>query len=191
MRHKLSLLLVVMLLFAVRAIGWTEEEDWLKTQTSFDPLFKDIHLACQGVSTARGVLSVIYDKSGQIAQLHGIKKEYSNTVILGMLANRRAELTADQLSYFADALISAETAKLQAKTSVEACQNLQPRLEEAIEKAPTELAFQPWKIKKVIKGLKDSLVQANSTSKEGAVLVKELAEVTFLLQKITAQKAIQ
>ena len=184
MRQKLFLMVVVASLSAVGATGWAEKEDWLKTGTSFDPLFKDVYLACQGVTTARGTLSGIYDKSREIASLHGIKKEYSNTEILGILANRRSELTKDQLSYFTDALINAEAANQQTKTSIESCQKLQPRLEEAIEKAPEELAFQPWKIGKVIKGLKNSLVQVNEASKEGAVLAKELAEVIPLLQKI-------
>lgn len=184
MRQKLFLLLVVTLVFAVGATVWAEEGNWLQTGTSFDPLFKDVYLACQGVATARSTLSGIYDKSREIARLHGIKKEYSNTEILGVLANRRSELTKDQLSYFTGALINAKAANLQTKTSIEACQRLQPKLQEAIEKAPEELAFQPWKAKKVIQGLKDSLVQVNQASKEGAVLAKELAGVIPLLQKI-------
>lgn len=184
MRQKLVLLVTVALLSAVGATVWTEEGNWLKTDTSFDPLFKDVYLACQGVATARSTLSGIYDKSREVARLHGIKKEYSNTEILGVLANRRSELTKDQLSYFTGALINAKAANLQTKTSIEACQKLQPELEKAINQAPAELTFQPWKAKKVIQGLKDSLVQVNQASKEGAVLTKELAGVIPLLQKI-------
>ncbi len=184
MRQKLFLLLVVTLVFAVGITVWAEEGNWLQTGTSFDPLFKDVYLACQGVSTARSTLSEVYGRSREIAQLHGLKKEYTDKEILEQLSRRKSELTKEQLSYFKDALISLGTANQQAKTSLEACQKLQPRLQEAIQQAPTELAFQPWKIKKVIKGLKDSLVQVTNASKDGAMLVKELAEVTLLVQKI-------
>lgn len=190
MRQKLFLLLVVTLVFAVGTTVGAEEGDWLKTDTSFDPLFKDVYLACQGVSTARGTLSEVYGRSREIANLHGIKKE-AEKEILEELGNRKSELTKEQLSYFKDALISLGTATRQAKESLKACQSLQPRLQEAIEKAPEELAFQPWKIKKVVKGLKDSLVQVTNASKEGAILVKELAEITPLVQKIVGQKQLQ
>lgn len=184
MRQKLFLLVVVASLSAVAATGWAKKGDLVKTGTSFDPLFKEVYSASQGVTTARGTLSGIYDKSREIASLQGVKKKYSNTEILGILASRRSELTKDQLSYFTDALTNATAANQQNNTSIESCQKLQPRLEEAIEKAPEELMFQPWKVGKVIKGLKNSLVQVNQASKEGAVLAKELAEVIPLLQKI-------
>ena len=184
MRQKLFLLLVVASLSAVAATGWAKKGDLVKTGTSFDPLFEEVYSACQGVTTAQGTLSGIYDKSREIASLQGIKKKYSNTEILGILVSRRSELTKDQLSYFTDALINATAANQQTKTSLASCQKLQPRLEEAIEKAPEELTFQPWKIGKVIRGLKNSVVQLNQASREGAALVKELAEVIPLLQKI-------
>jgi seryl-tRNA synthetase len=170
---------------------WTGGDDWYETQTSFDPLFKDVHSTCQGVATARSTLDEIYDKSGQIAQAIGMTKEVSNTEILRMLVTRRADLSVEQLSYFADALLSARTAKSQAQTSVEACKNLQTKLEKAIEEAPVELALQPWKIKKVVKGLKNSVTQINDASQEGVTLVKELTEVILLLQKITLQETVK
>ena len=184
MRQKLFLLVMVALLSAVGVAGWTENGDCLKTGTSFDPLFKEVYSACQGVTTARGKLSGIYDKSREIASSQGVKKKYSNTELLGILARNRSKLSKGQLSYFTGALTKATAANQQNNTSIEACKKLQPRLEEAIEKAPEELAYQPWKAGKVIKGLKDSLVQVNQASQDGTVLAKELAEVIPLLQKI-------
>ena len=187
MRQKLFLLLVVTLVFAVGTTVWAEEGEWLQTGTSFDPLFKDVHIACQGVSTARGTLSKVYSGSREIANLHGIKEKCTDIEMLDALGNRRSELTKEQLSYFGNALGSLGTATLQAKTSLKACQRLQPKLQEAIEKAPEELATQPFKAIKVVKNLKKSSVQIKNASKEGTVLVGELAKVTPLVQKIVGQ----
>ena len=68
---------------------------------------------------------------------------------------------------------------------------MQPRLRKVVEQAPWELALQPWKIKQVVQGLRESLVQVTDASKEGAILVKELAEVTLLVQKIATQEEIR
>ncbi len=191
MRQKLFLLLVVTLVFAVGTTVWAEEGNWLQTGTSFDPLFKDVYLACQGVSTARSTLSEVYGRSREIAQVQGLKKEYTDQEILEELGNRKSELTKEQLSYFKDALSSLGTATLQTKTSLGACQRLQPKLQEAIEKAPEELAAQPFKAIKIVKNLKKSSVQLKNASKEGTALVEELAKVTPLVQKITGQLKIQ
>ena len=150
----------------------------------------DRHLTRFPENDLLNTLSEIYGASGEIARSHGLKQE-AEKEILAELGNRRSELTKEQLAYFADALISLKSATPQAKISLEACQNLQPRIQKAIEQAPTELALQPWKIKPVARGLKDSLVQATNASREGAILVKELAAVTPLVRTIAGQADIQ
>lgn len=188
MRQKLFLLLMITLVFVGGTTVGAEEGEWLQTGTSFDPLFKDVHLACQGVSTARGTLSKVYSGSRKIANLHGIKKKCTDIEMLAALGNRRSELTKEQLSYFTGALSSLGTTTLQTKTSLEACQKLQPKLQEAIEKAPEELAANPFKAIKVVRNLKKSSKQLKNASKEGTVLIKELAEITPLVQKIVGQE---